>query len=113
MKKEKGKMQLLGILDLKKCMTENPGDPYLFYEDSKRNFWIITTAGILVKPVGKKDIQDTHIVLKDITGIGEGKDTTLWISTKKQGVYTAVIPPQLKFEKLLKESDFRDEWFDE
>lgn len=92
-------MQLLGILDLKKCMTENPGDPYLFYEDSKRNFWIITTAGILVKPVGKKDIQDTHIVLKDITGIGEGKDTTLWISTKKQGVYTAVIPPQLKFEK--------------
>lgn len=98
-KKEKGKMQLLGILDLKKCMTENPGDPYLFYEDSKRNFWIITTAGILVKPVGKKDIQDTHIVLKDITGIGEGKDNTLWISTKKQGVYTAVIPPQLKFEK--------------
>ena len=80
-------------------MTENPRDPYLFYEDSKRNFWIITTAGILVKPVGKKDIQDTHIVLKDITGIGEGKDNTLWISTKKQGVYTAVIPPQLKFEK--------------
>ena len=98
-KKEKGNIRLLGVLNLKKYVTENPGDPYLFYEDSKRNFWIITTAGILVKPAGKNDIQDTHIMLKGITGIGEGKDNTLWISTKKKGVYTAVIPSQLKFEK--------------
>ncbi len=58
-KKEKGNIRLLGVLNLKKYVTENPGDPYLFYEDSKRNFWIITTAGILVKPAGKNDIQDT------------------------------------------------------
>lgn len=35
----------------------------------------------------------------DITGIGEGKDGTLWIGTRKQGVYNAIVSSNLTFEK--------------
>lgn len=35
----------------------------------------------------------------DITGIKEGKDGTLWISTRKQGVYNVIVSPGLTFEE--------------
>ena len=43
------------------------------------------------KPADEKQLQDTNFPLMDITGIKEGKDGTLWISTRKQGVYNVIL----------------------
>lgn len=79
--------------------ADNPGFPRIFYEDSKHNLWVVTTKGILVKPEKEKNLQDTKFPSMDITGIGEGKDGTLWIGTRKQGVYNAIVSSNLTFEK--------------
>lgn len=97
-KKEKDKMQLLGSLNLNDII-DNPGFPRLFYVDSKQNLWVVTTRGILVKPAKEKILHDTKFPLADITGIEEGKDGSLWISTRKQGVYNAVASSNLSFNK--------------
>ena len=39
----------------------------------------------------EKILQDTKFPFVDIIGIREGKDGSLWISTRKQGVYNAKI----------------------
>lgn len=97
-KKEKDKIQLLGSLNLN-VIIDNPGFPRLFYVDSKQNLWVVTTRGILVKPAKEKILHDTKFPLADITGIEEGKDGSLWISTRKQGVYNAVASSDLSFNK--------------
>ena len=53
----------------------------------------------MVKPEKEKNLQDTKFPSMDITGIGEGKDGTLWIGTRKQGVYNAIVSSNLTFEK--------------
>ena len=98
MKKEKDRIELLGTLNLSNY-ADNPGFPRIFYEDSKHNLWVVTTKGILVKPEKEKNLQDTKFPSMDITGIGEGKDGTLWIGTRKQGVYNAIVSSNLTFEK--------------
>ena len=97
-KKEKDRIELLGTLNLSNY-ADNPGFPRIFYEDSKHNLWVVTTKGILVKPEKEKNLQDTKFPSMDITGIGEGKDGTLWIGTRKQGVYNAIVSSNLTFEK--------------
>lgn len=98
MKKNKDKIELLGNLNLSDYV-DNPGFPRLFYEDSKQNLWVVTTKGLLVRSAKENKLQDTKFPLTDITGIGEGKDGVLWISTRKQGIYKAVISSSLTFEK--------------
>ena len=97
-KKDKGKIEQLSSLNLSD-FTDNPGFPRIFYEDSKHHLWVVTTKGILIKPVGEKILLDTKFPLTDITGISEGKDGTLWISTRKQGVYNATFSSNLTFDK--------------
>lgn len=97
-KKEKDRIELLGTLNLSNY-ADNPGFPRIFYEDSKHNLWVVTTKGILVKPEKEKNLQDTKFPSMDITGIGEGKDGTLWIGTRKQGIYNAIVSSNLTFEK--------------
>lgn len=97
-KKENENIQFLGSLNLTECI-DNPGFPRFFYEDSKHNLWIVTTTGILVKPASGTRPQKTLFPSMDITGIGEGKDGTLWISTRNQGIYNAVVSPDLTFAK--------------
>ena len=58
-----------------------------------------TTKGILVKPANEKILQDAKFPFVDIIGIGEGKDGSLWISTRKQGVYNAKISSDLTLEE--------------
>ena len=58
-----------------------------------------TTKGILVKPAKEKILQDTKFPFVDIIGIREGKDGSLWISTRKQGVYNAKISSDLTLEE--------------
>ena len=53
----------------------------------------------MVKPEKEKNLQDTKFPSMDITGIGEGKDGTLWIGTRKQGVYNDIVSSNLTFEK--------------
>ena len=78
-----------------------------FYEDSKHNLWVVTTKGILVKPEKEKNLQDTKFPSMDITGIGKVKTELLWIGTRKQGVYNAIVSSNLTFEKKgLKKSDY-------
>lgn len=55
--------------------------------------------GILVKPANEKILQDAKFPFVDIIGIGEGKDGSLWISTRKQGVYNAKISSDLTLEE--------------
>ena len=98
MKKNKDRIEFLGTLKLSD-FVENPGFPRFFYEDSKHNLWVVTTKKILVKPADEKQLQDTNFPLMDITGIKEGKDGTLWISTRKQGVYNVIVSPGLTFEE--------------
>ncbi|MEO4823409.1 ATP-binding protein, partial [Bacteroides thetaiotaomicron] len=57
------------------------------------------TKGILVKPANEKILQDAKFPFVDIIGIGEGKDGSLWISTRKQGVYNAKISSDLTLEE--------------
>lgn len=75
------------------------GFPRLFYADSNHNLWVGTTKGILVKPANEKILQDAKFPFVDIIGIGEGKDGSLWISTRKQGVYNAKISSDLTLEE--------------
>ena len=98
LKKNKDMIEFLGTLKLSD-FVENPGFPRFFYEDSKHNLWVVTTKKILVKPADEKQLQDTNFPLMDITGIKEGKDGTLWISTRKQGVYNVIVSPGLTFEE--------------
>ena len=98
LKKNKDRIEFLGTLKLSD-FVENPGFPRFFYEDSKHNLWVVTTKKILVKPADEKQLQDTNFPLMDITGIKEGKDGTLWISTRKQGVYNVIVSPGLTFEE--------------
>ena len=67
--------------------------------DSNHNLWVGTTKGILVKPAKEKILQDTKFPFVDIIGIREGKDGSLWISTRKQGVYNAKISSDLTLEE--------------
>ena len=78
---------------------DNSGFPRLFYADSNHNLWVGTTKGILVKPANEKILQDAKFPFVDIIGIGEGKDGSLWISTRKQGVYNAKISSDLTLEE--------------
>ena len=87
-KKDKKGVELLGTLKLTDYV-DNSGFPRLFYTDSNHNLWVGTTKGILVKPAKEKILQDTKFPFVDIIGIREGKDGSLWISTRKQGVYNA------------------------
>lgn len=79
--------------------VDNSGFPRLFYTDSNHNLWVGTTKGILVKPANEKILQDAKFPFVDIIGIGEGKDGSLWISTRKQGVYNAKISSDLTLEE--------------
>lgn len=79
--------------------VDNSGFPRLFYTDSNHNLWVGTTKGILVKPAKEKILQDTKFPFVDIIGIREGKDGSLWISTRKQGVYNAKISSDLTLEE--------------
>ena len=53
----------------------------------------------MVKPANEKILQDAKFPFVDIIGIGEGKDGSLWISTRKQGVYNAKISSDLTLEE--------------
>lgn len=53
----------------------------------------------MVKPAKEKILQDTKFPFVDIIGIREGKDGSLWISTRKQGVYNAKISSDLTLEE--------------
>ena len=88
-------MRILGLTDY----VDNSGFPRLFYTDSNHNLWVGTTKGILVKPAKEKILQDTKFPFVDIIGIREGKDGSLWISTRKQGVYNAKISSDLTLEE--------------
>ena len=96
-KKDK-EIELLGTLKLTDYV-DNSGFPRLFYTDSNHNLWVGTTKGILVKPANEKILQDAKFPFVDIIGIGEGKDGSLWISTRKQGVYNAKISSDLTLEE--------------
>mgnify|MGYP000824474145 CR=1 FL=1 len=98
MKKDKKGVELLGTLKLTDYVN-NSGFPRLFYTDSNHNLWVGTTKGILVKPAKEKILQDTKFPFVDIIGIREGKDGSLWISTRKQGVYNAKISSDLTLEE--------------
>lgn len=98
MKKDKKEIELLGTLKLTDYV-DNSGFPRLFYTDSNHNLWVGTTKGILVKPANEKILQDAKFPFVDIIGIGEGKDGSLWISTRKQGVYNAKISSDLTLEE--------------
>ncbi|MCS2262263.1 response regulator [Bacteroides thetaiotaomicron] len=98
MKKDKKGVELLGTLKLTDYV-DNSGFPRLFYTDSNHNLWVGTTKGILVKPAKEKILQDTKFPFVDIIGIREGKDGSLWISTRKQGVYNAKISSDLTLEE--------------
>lgn len=98
MKKDKKEIELLGTLKLTDYV-DNSGFPRLFYADSNHNLWVGTTKGILVKPANEKILQDAKFPFVDIIGIGEGKDGSLWISTRKQGVYNAKISSDLTLEE--------------
>ena len=97
-KKDKKGVELLGTLKLTDYV-DNSGFPRLFYTDSNHNLWVGTTKGILVKPAKEKILQDTKFPFVDIIGIREGKDGSLWISTRKQGVYNAKISSDLTLEE--------------
>lgn len=97
-KKDKKEIELLGTLKLTDYV-DNSGFPRLFYADSNHNLWVGTTKGILVKPANEKILQDAKFPFVDIIGIGEGKDGSLWISTRKQGVYNAKISSDLTLEE--------------
>ena len=97
-KKDKKEIELLGTLKLTDYV-DNSGFPRLFYTDSNHNLWVGTTKGILVKPANEKILQDAKFPFVDIIGIGEGKDGSLWISTRKQGVYNAKISSDLTLEE--------------
>lgn len=94
-RKEKGKITLSTLIDLNK-VTDNPGNPVSFFEDSKLNLWILTTTKLLVKPARQSKIRDTGFKLGGMTDITEGKDGAYWISCRKEGVYRLFIGNDFK-----------------
>lgn len=101
-KKEQGNIVLSSLIDLSK-ITEDSGNPFAFFEDSKHNLWILTTTKLLVKPAGQYKIKDTGFKLREMTGIAEGKDDTIWISCRKGGVYQISV----KTDLMIRKEDFR------
>lgn len=65
----------------------NPGTPRIFFEDSAKNIWIVTTSGIFIKPYNETDIRHINSSLGSITAITEDKDGSIWISSENSGIY--------------------------
>lgn len=65
----------------------NPGTPRIFFEDSSKNIWIVTTSGIFIKSYNETDIRHINSSLGSITAITEDKDGSIWISSENSGIY--------------------------
>lgn len=65
----------------------NPGTPRLFFEDSKKNIWIVTTGGLFIKAYNQSEIISVSSSLGTVTAITEDKDGSIWISSENSGVY--------------------------
>ena len=85
-KKEKDAISLTQRIDLTKT-CKNPGNPNTFFEDSKHNIWIITSNGLLMKPVKSDKIHDTGFKDEAISGITEDVLGNIWLSSRKNGVF--------------------------
>lgn len=68
----------------------NPGLPRMFFEDKKKNIWIVTTGGLFMRPYNKKSIVYVSSSFGALTGITEDKDGSIWISSENSGVYEVI-----------------------
>ena len=74
------------IIDLTK-ISEDPGEPRIFFEDRKNNIWIATRVGLFLKPRKKKEIEFFDYSFGAITGITEDTKGNIWISSNETGLY--------------------------
>jgi ligand-binding sensor domain-containing protein len=86
MKKENGNIVIAKRIDLS-AIASNTGYPRIFFEDRRNNIWIVTTAGLLIKPYNDDRIEPVSFALGTITGITEDTKGTIWVSSKNSGVF--------------------------
>lgn len=65
----------------------NPGLPRMFFEDRKKNIWIVTSGGLFMKPFGQDKIVHIDSSFGALTGITEDRDGSIWVSSENSGVY--------------------------
>lgn len=83
--KANGSIKIKHKIDLADIHPDS-GNVVKFHEDKSGNIWIITTAGIFVKP-HNEDIKPLIFSLGSITDITEDKVGNVWISTLNNGIY--------------------------
>ena len=91
LKKEKGKVEFVSKINLQQY-TKSPGNnPRFFYEDKKRNIWIVTSLGLYVKPYNEDKVRATDFLQREITGLTEDNYGHIWVSTRKNGVFCLTV----------------------
>ncbi|MDR3220181.1 MAG: response regulator [Dysgonamonadaceae bacterium] len=94
-KKDRNQLSLYHQFDLAQ-ITDNPGNPRLFFEDSKQNIWIATTTNLFVKPIGKKQMMLSDRSISDIRSITEDNRGDIWIATRNSGIYRIAFTDELQ-----------------
>lgn len=65
----------------------NPGSAYIFFEDSKKNIWIVTTGGIFIKRYNEVQLKHISSSLGPVSAITEDKDGSIWVGSENSGIY--------------------------
>lgn len=85
-KKYNNDLKVIRQIDLTK-IHPGAGSIRLFFEDTKKNIWIGTSSGILMKPYNNEKISVIGHNIGNVTAITEDTKGTIWISTEKSGIY--------------------------
>lgn len=98
LKKNQGNVVLTRQIDLKD-INPNPGDPRLFYEDSNKNVWIVTTKKLFVLPHDRNKIVYSNFMHDNMTGVTEDNTGSIWISSNEYGLFRIQIPNNFRITK--------------
>lgn len=85
-KKEKEQITFIRKLDLKQQIGHQ-GTPSFFFTDSKKQLWIATTAGLLLKKSASDDLALIPTIKDQPVAIAQDQQQQIWVATKENGIY--------------------------
>lgn len=101
LKKENGRVRFVSCIHLQQYIKGAGNNyPQFFYEDKKRNIWVVTSLGVFVKPANSSEaLKGTVFLQKEITGLAEDNSGRIWISTQHNGVFCLTLSDDSQIRK--------------
>lgn len=100
LKKENGQVRFVSCINLQQYIKGASNNPQFFYEDRKRNIWVVTSLGVFVKPANSHEtLKGTGFLQKEITGLAEDNSGHMWISTQHDGIFCLTISEDFQIKK--------------